>query len=322
MATGSNYLIETVDLCKRYGDRAAVDNLNLQVEHGIVYGLLGPNGAGKTTTILMLLGLTEPTSGKAMVNGYDPSRNPLQVKSMVGYLPDNVGFYDEMTGEENLFYTAALNRIAQDEAQRRIKQALKRVGLPDAGHRKVGEYSRGMRQRLGIDDVLVKDPKFIIMDEPTLGIDPEGIQELLALIKDLAKEDGRTILISSHLLHQIQQVCDKVGILVQGKLIASGTIDESEQQLVSQEHLELELKAVPGDEKLGDICAAIDGVSKITWNNDMLLLECSRDIREALVKELIAKGYCPTHLSLRGVSLDSIYLRYFHKEEKYYGQSS
>lgn len=322
MTAGNNYLLETVDLCKKYGDLVAVDNLNLRVEEGIVYGLLGPNGAGKTTTILMLLGLTEPTSGQALVNGYEPCRNPIKVKSMVGYLPDNVGFYDELTGEENLLYTAALNGIVRDEANRRIKQALKRVGMSHAGHKKVGEYSRGMRQRLGIADVLVKDPKLIIMDEPTLGIDPEGIQELLSFIKDLAKQDGRTILLSSHLLHQIQQVCDKVGILVKGKLIASGTIKDLEQQLLSQEQMELELKAVPWDEKLGSICAATDGVTKINWQNDLLILQCHRDIREDLVKELITNDYCPTHLTLRGVSLDSIYLRYFHKEEEYYGQGS
>ena len=323
MTTINNYVLETIDLCKKYGDLVAVDNLNLKVEEGIVYGLLGPNGAGKTTTILMLLGLTEPTSGQALVNGYDPCRSPLQVKSMVGYLPDNVGFYDEMSGEDNLLYTAALNGVARDEAQRRVKHALKRVGLSHAGHKKVGQYSRGMRQRLGIADVLVKDPKLIIMDEPTLGIDPEGIQELLSFIKDLAKEDGRTILLSSHLLHQIQQVCDKVGILVKGKLIASGTISDLEQQLLSQEEqMELELKAVPWEEKLAGICETIDGVDKISWQNEMLLLECHKDIREDLVRELIASNYCPTHLALRGVSLDSIYLRYFHKEEEYHGKGS
>jgi len=316
------YIIETIDLTKKYGDIVAVDNLNLKIEEGTVYGLLGPNGAGKTTTILMLLGLTEPSSGKALVAGYDAGRNPLEVKSLVGYLPDNVGFYDEMTGEQNLLYTAELNGIAKDEARKRIERALKRVGLSDAGKRKVGEYSRGMRQRLGIADVLVKNPKLIIMDEPTLGIDPEGIHELLDLIKDLAKEDGRTILISSHLLHQIQQICDKVGIFVKGKLIATGTINELKQQLLSGEQLELELKAVPSDENLIKICETIDGVKKLRWENDLILLKCERDIRENLANVLTTKGYCPIHLSLRGVSLDSIYLRYFQKEGEYYGPTS
>lgn len=322
MLSEKNFIIETKDLCKKYGDIVAVDGLNLQVEEGTVYGLLGPNGAGKTTTILMLLGLTEPTSGKAFVAGYDASRNPLKVKSIVGYLPDNVGFYDELTGEENLLYTAELNGIGRNEALASIEKLLSRVGLNGDGKRKVSEYSRGMRQRLGIADVLVKNPQLIIMDEPTLGIDPEGIHELLALITSLAKEDGKTILISSHLLHQIQQICDKVGIFVKGKLIASGTIDELGQQLISANQLVLELKAVPHDNSLIDLCKAIEGVIESRRENDMLLLECDRDVREDLVKTLAGEGYYPIHLNLRGVSLDSIYLRYFQKEGEYYDQLS
>ncbi|NLT95268.1 MAG: ABC transporter ATP-binding protein [Clostridia bacterium] len=313
-------MIETFDLVKKYGPITAVDKLNLKVPEGTVYGLLGPNGAGKTTTILMLLGLTEPSSGKAIVNGYDPVRNPLEVKAMVGYLPDNVGFYDELTGEENLLYTAQLNGIEPIIAQKRIEHVLKRVGLSKDGKRKVAEYSRGMRQRLGIADVLVKDPKLIIMDEPTLGIDPKGIRELLNLIRELAKEDGRTVLISSHLLHQIQQICDQVGIFVKGKLIAAGTLKELEQQLADRDRLQLELKAIPCDDKLLTICEGLDGVNNLRWEKDLLILECQTDIRENLVKLLTSQGYCPVHLALRGVSLDSIYLRYFQKEGDYFGQ--
>lgn len=322
MTDEKRYLVETKDLTKKYGELTAVDNLNLKVEEGTVYGLLGPNGAGKTTTILMLLGLTEPSAGKALVAGHDATRNPLEVKSIVGYLPDNVGFYDELTGEDNLLYTAALNGVSKDKAKKRVEQALKRVGLNKAGNRKVQEYSRGMRQRLGIADVLVKDPKLIIMDEPTLGIDPEGIQELLNLIKNLAKEDGRTILISSHLLHQIQQICDKVGIFVKGQLIASGTLDELEQQLLSGEQIELELQAIPSDKDLTTICENLDGVRDVKWHNDLILLECDRDIRKNLVNTLTNKHYYPTHLRLKGISLDNIYLRYFQNEGGYDGQIS
>lgn len=199
---------------------------------------------------------------------------------------------------------------------------MERVGLREAINRKVGEYSRGMRQRLGIADVLVKDPKLIIMDEPTLGIDPEGIHQLLDLIKELAREDGRTVLISSHLLHQIQQICHKVGIFVKGKLIASGTIDDLEKQLLMGEKPEIELKAVPDDENLVKLCENLDGVESIRRKNDLLILDCLRDVREDLVRELHSKGYCPVHLCLRGVSLDSIYLRYFRKEGEYEGHFS
>lgn len=302
--------IETVNLTKRYDNVTAVDKLNLKVMPGTIFGLLGPNGAGKTTTILMLLGLTEPTEGRAIVGGYDAARHPLLVKSMVGYLPDNVGFYDELSGWENLSYTAALNGLKSEQAEERIAMALERVGLAEEGKRKVGEYSRGMRQRLGIADVLVKDPQLLILDEPTLGIDPEGAQDLLNLIADLARRDGRTVLLSSHLLHQVQQVCDRVGIFVDGKLIACGTIDELETQLMGDTIL-LELAAVPFDEALVRFCREIDGVKGVEKQAGLLVLHCTKDIRSCLAKRLLDKGYDLQHLRLKGFSLDDIYRRYF-----------
>lgn len=313
-------LVETIGLTKRYGEITAVDNLSLKVEEGTIYGLLGPNGAGKTTTILMILGLCEPTAGQALVAGYDAARNPLLVKSMVGYLPDNVGFYQELTGRQNLRYTAALNGLPKKTAEDRIEDAIEKVGLREAVDRKVAQYSRGMRQRLGIADILIKDPKLIILDEPTLGIDPEGVQELLELIKGLAKEEGRTILISSHHLHQIQQICDRVGIFVKGKLIASGTIAELGEQLLQGKPWLLELKAEPGGEALLQLCNSISGVEKIEKLADTLVLHCSRDVRPELVKSLVEKGFNLLHLYLRGISLDSIYLEYFEREG-YYGQT-
>lgn len=202
-------IIETRDLTKKYGNKTAVNHLNLSVHEGEVFGLLGPNGAGKTTTILMLLGLTEPTGGQAVINGMDCTRNPIGVKSIVGYLPDNVGFYGDMTGRQNLRFTGRLNGIPEKELDARIDSLLERVGMTAAADQKTSTYSRGMRQRLGVADVLMKDPQVIIMDEPTLGIDPEGMRELLNLIWALSKEDGRTLMISSHQLYQVQQICDR-----------------------------------------------------------------------------------------------------------------
>lgn len=209
----SETIIKTEGLSKRYGGITAVDKLFLEIRKGEVFGLLGPNGAGKTTTTLMLLGLTEPSGGRAQICGYDCTRDSLQVKKITGYLPDNVGFYPDMTGRQNLRFTGRLNGLQGEELEKRIDEMLKRVGMTNAADRKTGTYSRGMKQRLGIADVLMKDPQIIIMDEPTLGIDPEGMRELLALIRQLSEEDQRTILISSHQLHQVQQICDRVGIL-------------------------------------------------------------------------------------------------------------
>lgn len=200
------YIIRTKDLTKAYGSKVAVSHLNLNIRKGEIFGLLGPNGAGKTTTILMLLGLTEPTLGQASIDGHDCTRDSLHVKRITGYLPDNVGFYGDMTGRENLRFTARLNGVPEDVIDGRIDSLLARVGMAYAADQKTSTYSKGMKQRLGIADVLMKDPEVIIMDEPTNGLDPEGMREFLELIKNLSAEDGRTILVSSHQLYQIQQI--------------------------------------------------------------------------------------------------------------------
>ena len=171
--------IRSRKLTKTYGEHTVVDRLDLDIEAGEVFGLLGPNGAGKTTTILMLLGLVEPTKGKIEVLGLDPRWNPLEVKRKVGYLPDAVGFYDTMTGRENLRFTARLNGI--EDSDEHIDSLLDLVGLRDAGDQPAGEYSRGMKQRLGVADALVKGPSVLILDEPTTAIDPEGVDKNFAI---------------------------------------------------------------------------------------------------------------------------------------------
>lgn len=223
-------VIETEGLTKGYGRQTAVDNLNFSVNPGEIFGFLGPNGAGKTTTLLMLLGLTEPSGGKAKVLGFDPLREPLKVKKEVGYLPEHVGFYDDMTARENLDFVASLNGLSKEEAKARIEGALEKVGLTSESEKLAGAYSRGMRQRLGIAELLIKNPKLVFLDEPTLGLDPDGINRMLELIVSLSKDQGISVLLSSHLLHQVQRICDRVGIMIQGKLVATGTIDELAKQ--------------------------------------------------------------------------------------------
>src|SRR5690625_1252235 len=184
----------------------------------------------------MALGLSEPTSGTVTVNGIDSTNNPIDVKKIVGYLPDDVGFYHQMTGLENLIYTASLNAIDKEKATERALYLLKQVGLEDAKDKRTDKYSRGMRQRLGLADVLMKNPEIIILDEPTIGIDPEGIRELLGLIKELSVKEEITVLLSSHDLHQVQRICDRVGIFVKGKLLATRS-EEHTSELQSRGHL-------------------------------------------------------------------------------------
>ena len=219
-------VIEAIGLTKHYGTQVAVDHVDLVVRKGAIFGLLGPNGAGKTTTILMLLGLTEPTSGSARVLGLDPTRDSLEIKRRVGYLPDDVGFYPDLSARDNLRYTAALNRIRRRAADAVVAELLAEVGLEEAADRKVGGFSRGMRQRLGLADALVKEPEIIILDEPTVNIDPVGVVEITALVRRLRDERNMTVLLSSHLLHQVQEICDEVALFIGGHMVAKGTVAE------------------------------------------------------------------------------------------------
>ena len=218
-------IIQTQGLTKRYNHQAAVDNLSIQVQEGEIFGFLGPNGAGKTTTLLMLLGLTSPSAGSATVCGLDPLRRAREVKRLVGYLPENVGFYGDMTAVQSLEYIADLNGMPKDTASSKIWEILKEVGLTDSARKKVGTFSRGMRQRLGVAEVLIKDPKVLFLDEPTLGLDPDGALRLINLIKALNRDRNITVLLSSHNLHQVQQISQRVGIMIRGKMVAMGSIE-------------------------------------------------------------------------------------------------
>jgi ABC-2 type transport system ATP-binding protein len=223
-------VIRIEQLTKRYGTQAAVDNLSLDVAEGEIFGFLGPNGAGKTTTMLMLLGLTEPTAGTVRVCGHDPAREPLKVKEMIGYLPENVGFYEDMDARQNLRYIARLNRIPDAVSGPRIDLLLEEVDLAKEAGKKVGSYSKGMRQRLGIAEVLIKEPKVVFLDEPTIGLDPDGTNKMLDLICRLSRERKMTIFFSSHLLDQVQHISDRIGIMIKGKLVAAGSLDELAQR--------------------------------------------------------------------------------------------
>jgi len=235
-------IIEAEGLTKKYGTQIAVNNLTLQIKEGEVFGFLGPNGAGKTTTLLMFLGLTEPTSGKVRVIGFDSTREPLRVKEKVGYLPENVGFYDDMDARQNLRFIARLNRIPDKVSAKKIDELLQQVGLLEEAKKKVGTYSKGMRQRLGIAEVLIKEPKLIFLDEPTIGLDPDGTNRMLDLIHNLSREKNITIFFSSHLLDQVQRICDRVGIMIKGNLVAIGPIQELARKKlgVEKEHYTLE----------------------------------------------------------------------------------
>ncbi|MGV3761760.1 ABC transporter ATP-binding protein [Parapedobacter sp.] len=319
-------IIELKGLTKRYGDFTAVDSLDLSIRKGEIFGLLGPNGAGKSTTILMMLGLTEPTSGAVQVCGMDSTVNPIEVKRRVGYLPDDVGFYEPLNGRENLLYTARLNRLSLSEATSRVDHLLERVGLRQAAGKKVGKYSRGMRQRLGLADVLVKNPEVIILDEPTLGIDPIGVREFLELIVVLSREEQITVLLSSHHLHQVQQVCDRVGIFVGGRLLAEGGVSDLSRALFSDKEpylIEVGVDTVGlgnGADRIAAVAGAVRGLNhvvSVTVDAGKLCIGSEEDVSADVARIVVNAGMGLTSLMMKEYGLDDIYTKYFEGGEVY-----
>lgn len=316
--------IDIKGLTKKYGEHIAVDNLNLTIEKGEIFGLLGPNGAGKSTTILMILGLTEVDSGSVKVCGIDSSRYPLEVKRKVGYLPEDVGFYNDYTGLQNLMYVARLNDIPEEEAKKATLEILQEVGLENVKDSKVSSYSRGMRQRLGLADVLIKNPEVIILDEPTLGLDPEGVKKFLQLIVRLSRKKGITVLFSSHHLHQIQQVCDRVGIFVKGKMLAEGKISSLAQQLFSKNAFTLEggISTLTEDvepplplKEMVQKMKAIPEVAQVELVDNGFVVESHRDVSAYLSRLIVKSGYGLNFLSKREYGLDDIYYQYFQDDK-------
>ncbi len=306
----AEYVVETRGLTKHYNGIVAVDNLNLRVREGEVFGILGPNGSGKTTTILMLLGLTEPTSGKVRVLGFDPVRQPLSVKARVGYMPDQVGFYEELTARENLIYIAKLNGIPRADAYRRIDEALARVGLADVADRPVATFSRGMKQRLGVADLLIKQPRLVILDEPTQGLDPAGALEFLNLIRSLKKE-GISVLLASHLLHQVQAVCDRVGLFHRGKMVLEGTVQELAQRVLGGGYRVRVEAEGDADAIMANLRGLRDVLDVRHPEPNVFELLARRDLRPDAARAVVEANGHLRSLALEEPNLEEIYARYF-----------
>ncbi len=268
-------VLETKNLTKVYNGTPVVNNLNLKIEEGEIFGFLGPNGAGKTTTILMILGLTEPSSGEVSVFGYNSTREPLQVKRITSYLPENVGFYEDLTAWENLIYVTRLNRIPEKEARERIEEVLSVVGLSDVKNQEVGKFSKGMKQRLGLATVFVKKPKLAILDEPTTGIDPQGVEEILDLITKVNREEKITIFLCSHLLYQVQKICTKIGIFSKGNMVALGSMKEISQKILTEQSNRLEISFANNQNaaQLIENIKKLDGVLKVEKRTEDVSLE-------------------------------------------------
>ncbi len=301
-------VIEANGLTKNYGAAVAVDHISFTVGRGEIFGLLGPNGAGKTTTILMLLGLTEISSGDVSVLGFNPAREPLSVKRRVGYLPDTVGFYDQLTAADNLSYTARLIGFKKAEREKRIADALDRVGLAEFAEKRVGTFSRGMRQRLGLAEILMKGAQIAILDEPTSGLDPHATAELLSIIRGF-KGEGVSVLLSSHLLERVQSVCDRVALFSGGRIALMGSVAELGREVLGGGFVvDIEADGAGLAERL----ALIPGVSAVERTDiGKLRLHADRDVRPEAAVEVVAMQGRLKYLGVQEPSLEAIYTRYF-----------
>jgi ABC-2 type transport system ATP-binding protein len=304
----NDVVIEAKGLTKKYGQAVAVDHITFTVGRGEIFGLLGPNGAGKTTTILMLLGLTDISGGEISVLGFNPAREPLSVKRRVGYLPDTVGFYDQLSAADNLRYTARLIGFAFAEREKRIAAALEQVGLAESADHHVGTFSRGMRQRLGLAEILMKGAQIAILDEPTSGLDPHATTELLSIIRRF-KAEGVSVLLSSHLLERVQSVCDRVALFSAGRIALMGSVSELGREVLGAGYVvDIEADGAGLAERL----ALIPGVSGVEQTGiGKLRLHADRDVRPEAAAEVVAMHGRLKYLGVQEASLEAIYTHYF-----------
>jgi len=307
-----NYIISTKNLTKKYGSKVVVNNLNLNIAESQIYGLLGPNGAGKSTIILMMLGLTEPTSGEISVLGYNPTKEPLKIKRFTGYLPERVGFYEDMTAAQNLEYTALLNSIPEKEIPSKIDECLSIVGLEKEKNILVGKFSKGMKQRLGIADVLIKNPQLVIFDEPTEGLDVEVANQILETIANLNKDKKITFIISSHQLNLVQKICHKVGIMSKGKLIGEGNISELSKDMFGGNKYLIEVEIIGDINKVAEKIKTVNGVKEVSTTENAIHIGTDEDLRQDISKIITGTdGIILTKMDIKDFSLEDVYLNYF-----------
>ena len=312
-------VVETSELTKIYGSGkeavTAVDHVNLQIEKGTISGILGPNGAGKTTLIMMLTGLVIPTSGSATVFGHDILKDSVQIRRKVGLLPEGFGFYGHLTAKQNLNYIAELNDIPRAERAETIDQALKAVALDEFQDRKVGAYSRGMTQRLGIAQALIKDPELLILDEPTAGVDPAGARVFKDLVATLNNERGKTIIMCTHLLHEVGPLCTHVAIINKGRFGTTGRVDEIVKKMLEEEGYRIIVEAT------GDIHAFAKELKSVTEIIDLevkdgnISIRAATDVRAQITKMAATKGV--EILSIRRLepSLEDIFMKEVSRKE-------
>jgi len=304
-------MIQIEHLCKDYNGVLAVDDLTTTIPEGEIFGLLGPNGAGKSTTILMLTGLIQPTSGRCIIDGLDVTCDPIAVKMKIGYMPEDVGFYGNLSAEENLAYFARLYRMDEEKRQKRIPELLRLVGL-EGVTKNVGGYSKGMRQRLGLAKALLNEPSLVILDEPTANLDPQGVADYRRIIRETARK-GTTVLVCSHILEEVSKVCTSVGILSRGKLVAQGAWKDLAAGLEETSGGSMTIRIETRDPMTDLFHPDITG---ITFSPDRMTatITAVSDIRDAICDQLYESGVRLRSIFREGLSLEEMFLSYYQQE--------
>ncbi len=300
-------MIEVEHLTKKYGDLVAVSDLSFKVEKGKIWGLLGPNAAGKTTTMRILTGYLPATDGKANVAGFDVFEQTIEAKRVIGYLPEAVPLYPEMTVSAYLSFVAAIKQVPSFKRKQALDKVLKVSGLESVKNRLIKNISRGYKQRVGIAQALIHDPEVLILDEPTIGLDPAQIIEIRQLIKSLKGE--HTIMLSTHILAEVTQTCDGVVIINEGKLMASGSLEELTASFREKEGVILKLKK--GHEEAASSLKGIPGVEKVSRQDGEFTIEWSQgmDLREAVSRLAVEKGWGLLEMRPMAMNIEDLYLR-------------
>ncbi len=300
-------MIEVEHLTKKYGDLVAVSDLSFKVEKGRIWGLLGPNAAGKTTTMRVLTGYLPATEGKATVCGFDVFDQPNEVKRIIGYLPEVVPLYPEMTVSDYLDFVAAIKKVPTAKRKQAVDRAVDISGLEKVKKRLIRNISRGYKQRVGIAQALIHNPDVLILDEPTIGLDPAQIIEIRQLIKSLKGE--HTIILSTHILAEVTQTCDGVVIINEGKLMAAGSLEELSASIRKKEGVTIRLRLAGDDVAAG--LRAIPGVEKVTRQDGEFAIEWSqgKDLRETVAKLAVEKDWGLLEMRPMAMNIEDLYLR-------------
>ena len=304
-------MIEVQNLVKMYGDHTAVDHLSFRIEKGHIYGLLGPNGAGKSTTMNIMTGYLGATEGKVLIQGHDILKEPELAKKSIGYLPEQPPVYMDMTVREYLQFAAELKKIPKKEREKQMNDVIRMTGIREVENRLIQNLSKGYRQRVGLAQAILGFPEVIILDEPTVGLDPKQIIEIRELIRKLSKK--HTIILSSHILAEIREVCDYIMIISRGKLVASDTPENLENRLKSSRHIELQAKAPVT--RVQEILKEVSGIKKVDYRKDNNLMTTAqietrnaKDIREEIFTAFARNNQPLTTLSLSQTTLEEVFL--------------